>query len=554
MDGKPEPAQLLIWPQALEIQIDGQPVQLTRERGNLALQGSQVVFQDLALRVHSHHGDDGLLILNGSYGLAEETQTLQLDGTWSGGNLASPLITEVMTLIGAKAEAQRYARFQPSGSFDAQFTYHSPVGDRPASFLCKIQPHTIAFRLEDVPITIELDEGSEIIFKPGKVLLRNIAGRHAEGTFRITGSFDLAELLEADLELAYAGRIDGPQLRAFLPRKVRSTIDALAVSANQPVRLERGRLTLKQVQDTPDSTRWHTTFAGRLDLKQVSFHAGVDFSEVDGTLDLFIDIGSDANPKLDIRATAATAKALGRVLTNAEAHIMLSDDGKRLVVDELRADLYRGVVTAHATIGLAPASDYTLSLEIAGVDLEDITRVQADQPGHSRNGNGPKGELFGSLSLAGDRNKPLSRRGRGAARVIDGQIANLPLALRLLQLLELMPPISGSLDFADVAFYITGDRVVFDRLSLECPTLQLLGEGEMDFNSLELDLRFKTRGTLGLVRDVVAQISDRLLAIVVTGTLSDPKVTIVPLPAVSSATRPAPSPWPQDLDQVSQAD
>ena len=117
-----------------------------------------------------------------------------------------------------------------------------------------------------------------------------------------------------------------------------------------------------------------------------------------------------------------------------------------------------------------------------------------------------------------------------------------------------MPPISGSLDFADVAFYITGDRVVFDRLSLECPTLQLLGEGEMDFNSLELDLRFKTRGTLGLVRDVVAQISDRLLAIVVTGTLSDPKVTIVPLPAVSSATRPAPSPWPQDLDQVSQAD
>ena len=162
--------------------------------------------------------------------------------------------------------------------------------------------------------------------------------------------------------------------------------------------------------------------------------------------------------------------------------------------------------------------------------------------------------MFGSLSLAGDRNKPLSRRGRGAARVIDGQIANLPLALRLLQLLELMPPISGSLDFADVAFYITGDRVVFDRLSLECPTLQLLGEGEMDFNSLELDLRFKTRGTLGLVRDVVAQISDRLLAIVVTGTLSDPKVTIVPLPAVSSATRPAPSPWPQDLDQVSQAD
>jgi hypothetical protein len=554
VNGKPEPAQLVVWPQALEIQIDGQPVQLARERGSLTLQGSQVVFQDLALRVHSHHGDDGLFVLDGSYGLAEETQALRLDGTWSGGNLASPLITEVMTLIGAETEAQRYARYQPSGSFDAQFTYHSPTGDRPASFLCKIQPHTIAFRVDDVPITLELDEESEIIFMPDKVLLRNIAGRNAQGSFQIEGSFVLADLLEADLELAYVGPIDSPQLRAFLPPRIRSTIDALALEANQPVRLERGRLTLKQVQGAKASKRWDTTFAGRLDLKQTSFHAGVDFSEVDGTLDLFIDTAPDANPKLDILATAMTAKALGRALTNAKAHITLSDDAKRLVVDELRADLCRGVVTARATIGLAPASDYTLSIEIAGIDLEDFTHVQADQPDHPQNGNGPKGELFGSLSLAGDRSKPLSRRGRGAARVIDGQIANLPLALRLLQLLELMPPVSGSLDFADVAFFITGDRVVFDRLSLECPTLQLLGEGEMDFNTLELDLQFKTRGTLGLVREVVAQISDRLLAIVVTGTLSDPKVTIVPLPAVSSAPTPNTSRWPQDLDQFSQAD
>ena len=138
--------------------------------------------------------------------------------------------------------------------------------------------------------------------------------------------------------------------------------------------------------------------------------------------------------------------------------------------------------------------------------------------------------------------------------MINGQIANLPLALRLLQLLELMPPVSGSLDFADVAFYITGDRVIFDRLSLECPTLQLLGEGEMDFNTLELDLQFRTRGTFGLLRDLVGEISDRLLAIAVTGTLGDPKVTIVPLPALSSAPKPTTGRWPQDLNRFSQAD
>ncbi len=550
--GKPEPVRLVIWPQTLEIQIDDRPVQLARERGSLSLQGTEVVFEDLALRVRSHNGDNGLLVLNGSYGLTTESQELQVDGMWTEGELSSPLITEVMALIGAQAEAKQYAGYQPSGSFDAQFTYHSPIDDRPATFLCKIQPHTVAFRVNDVPISLELEEESQITFLPDQVLLSNVAGHNSAVSFRIDGVFDVRDLIEADLRLSYAGGIDGPELRAFLPAQVRSTIDALAVEAAQGVRLEDGHLTMKEIRG--DGNRWQTTFAGRVDLQQASFHAGVDFSEVDGAVHFLIDTAPDANSNLDIRMTVTRAKALGREISNAEACITFNDDRTRLVVDELRADLCSGIVTGEATIGLALANDYTLSLEIAGVDLKEFTSAAPGLEGSPRKNSGLRGELFGSLNLAGSRDEPLSRRGRGAARIIHAQIANMPVALRLLQLLELMPPISGSLDFADAAFYITGDRVVFSRLSLECPTLRLLGEGEMDFNSLELDLRFRTRGTLGLVQDIVGGISDRLVAIAVTGPLSDPEAKIVPLPAISVAPKPGTSKWPEQLGKVTHAD
>ena len=98
-----------------------------------------------------------------------------------------------------------------------------------------------------------------------------------------------------------------------------------------------------------------------------------------------------------------------------------------------------------------------------------------------------------------------------------------------------MPPLNESLDYVDSKFFITGDRVVFERLTLECSTLQLLGEGEMDFNTFELDLRFKPRGTFEPLRDIIGGINDQLMAIAVTGPLSDPKSSIIALPGLSSA-------------------
>ncbi len=270
--------------------------------------------------------------------------------------------------------------------------------------------------------------------------------------------------------------------------------------------------------------------------------AGVKISELDGVFDLHAEYQPGVGTGLDILARADHARANGRDLTNLEARISLGSDGRVLSIGEFRADMYGGVVTLQASVGLDSGSEYQAAIDLVGVSLEGI--VVTDEPtprepeSAASGGDPPSGELYASLRVAGQRGQPETRRGRGAIRVIHGRMISMPLTLRVLQLVELMPPFSGSLDFADLEFYVQRDRIVFERLFLECPTLELVGEGSMSYPGLELDVRLRTRGTVPVIRDLIAGLSDQLFVVEVTGPLGDPQARLIPLPGVSQSKTP----------------
>ena len=56
----------------------------------------------------------------------------------------------------------------------------------------------------------------------------------------------------------------------------------------------------------------------------------------------------------------------------------------------------------------------------------------------------------------------------------------------------------------------------------------------MNFDTFELDLRFRPRGTFEPLRDIIGGINDQLMVIKVTGPLSDPQSSIIALPGLSS--------------------
>ncbi|MHC4414470.1 MAG: hypothetical protein ACYS0G_04220 [Planctomycetota bacterium] len=541
-DGAARP-ELILWPKELRLQIDDRPVWLICERGELRLHPHEVSFDDFVLRLRDGNREDGVIVLDGGYGLSEAGKGLSLQGEWTDGQLGSPLITEALWLIGAEHHAQRYRGYDPSGTFDSTFSYESPRGDLPRDYEFIVRPDTIGLRVNDTPVYADLEPESELAFAPGRIILRNVTGTHAGGRFFIDGAVETMSPIDVDLDVGYVGRIDSPQVRAILPAKVRSTLESLEIQAAEPVELRDAWLRVQQAEPGSSPGQWETAFAGRLHTKGASMKVGgADITEVDGVIELLTEYSPGQAPSLDIQARAVHARVLGRQATDLEAQVILVEDGRVVAIPAMRAVVHGGVVTGEALIGLAPGSGYQAEIDVAGVSLAGFaTGAPSESGSPSGSGNPPHGETYGSFSVSGRRGTPESRRGRGALRVAWGRMASMPLTLRLLQLFELMPPFSGNLDFADVDFYVNGDRVVFEKLFLECPTLQLLGEGEMSYPGLELDVRFRTRGTVPLVKDLIGGLSDQLFIVEVTGPLADPKARLVPLPGVSQAGSTEPS-------------
>ncbi len=373
--------------------------------------------------------------------------------------------------------------------------------------------------------------GSQLSFRPGLITLKELSGEHAGGVFRIDGEIDVSDLLDVDIELDYYGRVDSPQLLALLPATVRNLMTTLDIQGEQPVRLSDARLRLKQIS-AADNT-WETDFEGLLETQGAALTLGVvELSEVDGHFDIRATNTPDAGTSLEVEISATRALVMGRELTDVETHVTMRPGTRSISLPEFRARMYNGVIAGYAEVGLDANSRYEASFDLGAVALESIISPNPASKGKPATAGG---EMYASIRLDGLRDQPETRRGRGAVRVVYGRMADMPIALRVLQLLELMPPVSGTLDFADVAFYINGDRLVFERLFMECPTLQVLGDGEMRIPGFELDLRLRTRGTLPVIRDIVAAVSDALFEVAVTGPITDPKAKLIALPGMSQS-------------------
>ena len=536
--GEPE---LILWPQALQVVMGGRKVWIDCEQGELTLNSGRVNFGDFRMRVRSEDRDEGLILLDGSYGF-DAGRELRLEGSWTDGELASPIIAEALHIIGAQQQAERYRQHEPRGAFDAKFDLHSGGGG-PPRFEFIVQPDTIGLQFDDVPVWTDLDPEAEIAFTPGRIVLRNVGGEHLSGRFRVDGAIGVDELVDVDIDLSYQGRIDSPQLLAILPPPVRETFETLKIHATDTVDLQDAWLRVIEVEPALEGapSTWESGFGGRLATHGAGMDAGpIEFRAVDGLFEILIEHEPENGTTMDLMVRASRARMLGREFNDVETRVFLSED-RQIVVPALRAEAYGGVVTGRARVGLDPGSPYQARIELAGVSLEAFALQAEDADGTAPPPpvNPPSGETYGSLAISGERDRPGSRRGRGALRVAWGKMASMPLTLRVLQVFELMPPFSGNLDFADVELYLSGDRIVFEKLFLECPTLQLHGEGEMSFPGLELDVRFRTRGTVPLVGDLVAGISDALFVVQITGPLGDPKARLVPLPIVSGGHPPA---------------
>ncbi len=123
----------------------------------------------------------------------------------------------------------------------------------------------------------------------------------------------------------------------------------------------------------------------------------------------------------------------------------------------------------------------------------------------------------------------------------DGKIYNVPLAMGLMQLATLRMPVARAFDRAAMSYFLRDNKVTFERILLESPSINLAGSGTMSLKDKGLNINFVTESPhefhLPVISPIISQIRDELLQLSVTGTIDNPKVTPVPLSDLSAPLR-----------------
>jgi hypothetical protein len=556
--GRAEAAHVQVFPADLSILVDGRRVYLQHRDGDLALQGGQIEFRNLAVDMFADNRiSDGRLVISGGYDFAAEGQPLRLHGEWMDGVLESPLIVEAMRLFGAPDAVDEFKRYKPAGQFDAAFDIDYAGGDSPPTYAITSRPKSLSMVVRGTPVSAEIQSG-QVTFRPGRIEIDKLLGRHAGGLFGVDGLARTTGSIDAVLHMTYDGRLISNQVLAFLPGEARQAVTAIEFDDGGPSRIDDCTLHLQEMLRADGPSVWRSDFRGVVHTSGASFIAGVRFSEVDGAFDIHAQHDPGQPVRLSMSANASHMKALGQDLTAAEWSLSLSDAADEVQVPSFRALAGNweasggeggamGSIAGAAQFGIGQRRDYKVTVDLAGVPLSgfsgtrEVESMALETPGGAEpppNRREPTGEVFASVSLQGLRDGVNSRTGRGVIRIIRGRMASVPLLLQLVQITQLTAPVRGTLDFADVSWFLDGDRVVFERIVFESTMfnnamLQLIGEGEMQFSTTELNTRFRSRSGIALLRDIVGGLGDAFYEIEVTGTLREPKARLV-MPAKDS--------------------
>jgi len=236
-----------------------------------------------------------------------------------------------------------------------------------------------------------------------------------------------------------------------------------------------------------------------------------------------------------------------------------------------------GRIVLGGKVHLNQALNAELRADVQDVRLERAARLGGETQGAA-------GDLAGNVTAAATFVGPLSAAttqagGGGTVQVRDGRLANLPLISGLINQLSSVGKFGGKgqdeligHDNADVTFELRGDHADLTHVAMSTPVLALEGTGRIGFDqSLYLNVQAgpikKLEQAIGVFGKGLGQLTDNLIRYRVTGTLSEPKVTILLMgapdeaePASEDARQPASelfeeiNPATRDDEQAGQRD
>jgi hypothetical protein len=268
-------------------------------------------------------------------------------------------------------------------------------------------------------------------------------------------------------------------------------------------------------------------------LNDNTLKAGVPIEHIQGQLN---DVRGWSNGQaLEVHGIMqlASVSLMGQQITQLESPFHVERGAARL--DNLRGRLLGGELMGNGSISLDATPKYSTSLRLTAAELQEFARTQPGRQSY-------RGTLDASIDLSGLGTDIHSLQGKGEAHISRGDLGEMPVVLRFANLLKSKVPLLDSsrtsaksmFDSADVEFQIVNGESIIDPIKFTGSAFSLQGRGTRDPLG-NLDLRLnplygRDRYHLPIVTGMIREASGQLFAIRVTGSSSNPKYKLEPLP------------------------
>lgn len=490
----------------------------------------------------------------------ETPTTLVADGTMSslkgvvkpvrltarGGRFESPVTRLGLSLADASGVRRFLETRRVAGGFDLDLSLSPGAMDR-AQISGSVTPRDISLLIEDRPVSFRTDAG---VFEFGgtdmmRARARGLRLAATDWTIDLDGTIlkqdDGTIATHADVTLD-AARLS-PDLCAVLPRPAREAIEGLLLRVDGPLKLTR---TPVSVTFGPDGE----VGAFKLDMhataSDVALDVGSQIDQATGAIDMVVERDSAGAPaRFELWALLDSFRFAGVAMTSGRVRASGESDGK-VLVPHVSADCYGGRVAGHAE--LEPTAQgggrpFTVEIQTSDVRFAPMLRdLKAARPDAKREKNGggadvagdaddvdgSRGLLDASMSISGVTGDADSRRGRGSATIGGGRVLSLPVVVPLIRATNLQLPVDEKLDFASAEFFLIGDQISFEQMTISSPGVDIYGYGTCGWPSTVLDLRFRPRARtrIPLLSGVMENIRNELISATASGTLDNPEINV----------------------------
>ena len=496
----------------------GGTIPLEIASGRLVYRDGQLSIESLDLRAPDTD-QTPLRILAGGHLLGPdadfgaEVDAIAIDG---------PLVESALRASGLEALRGIIRDWTIRGAFDARYRIQGSGPDAP--WRLTITPGAVqgvhagrAFGMLVHSGTVEVG--------PTGMRAAGLVGSIADGWLTLDGELARGSRGTAG-ELQFGAMLArwSPDAVAMLPLAARDALERIEFRTDAPIWTDAMRVTL----DVPDDQDPNVEVHGRISMASARFQVGTTISDAFGALDLAIGAGR-GHPSGRIGLSFDHLSVIDRGATAIRGELGFRPDDGTVHLSNLEGQMYGGRLIGSGI--LDPGLGYEAHIAFANVGFASF--ADGRDAGIGTHPAGPQGTLRGKFDVRGIFGEPDSRRGAGRAAIADARMVDSPLGLSLLQLTQLMLPLSSALEQANIAFTLAGDEVSVSRLDLSTGTMRLEGGGKMDLRDGAIALRFRNRGQVPLLSDLYGVMADQFFVIDVGGTFREPKPQLTPIPVLS---------------------